>query len=99
MHLICIVGWLEVTKQHSFQYRSPDYISLDTIPGKCRPIQQHYSNLPLFDIVLQIYKFEVRVKLMAEPGDRGSVHLSSKAGGQLWLHSHRQSRSRSGLLT
>ena len=81
MRFICIVGWLKVTKQCSFQRRAPNYISLDTIPGKCWSIQQGYSNLPLLDVILQIYKFEVRIKLMAEPTHRGSVHFPSKAGG------------------
>ena len=95
---ICIVWWFKVTKQCSFQHRPPSYISLDTIPGKCRSIQQGYSNLPLLGVVLQIYKLEVCIKLMAEPGDRGSIHFPSKAGGQLRLDSHRQNRSRPGLL-
>ena len=90
MHYICVVSWLKVTKQCSFQCRPPGYISLDTIPGKCQSIQQSYSNLPLLDVILQLYKFEVRIKLMAEPKDRGSIHFPSKAGGQLRLDSRRQ---------
>ena len=98
MHFICIVGWFKVTKQRSFQRRPPGYISLDTIPDKCRSIQQSYNNLPLLDVILQIYEFEVRIKLMAEPRYRGSVHFSSKAGGQLRFHCQRQSRGRLCLL-
>ena len=67
MHFVCINGWIEVTKQCSFQFSPTGHISLDNIPGICRSIQQSYSNLPLFDIVLQIYKFEVCIKLMTEP--------------------------------
>ena len=69
MHFVRIIGWPEVTKQRSFQRSPSGHISLDTIPGIYWSIQQSYSKLPLFDIVLQIHKFEVRVKLMAEPGD------------------------------
>ena len=83
MRFMRIVGWLEVTKQRSFQGRPTGYISLDTIPGICWSIQQSYSNLPLLDVFLQCYKLKVCIKLMAEAEDRGSVHLSSKAGGQL----------------
>ena len=83
MHFICVIGWLKVTEQRSFQGRPTGYISLDTIPGICRSIQQSYSNLPLRDVILQCYTLKVCIKLMAEAEDRGSVHLSSKAGGQL----------------
>ena len=97
--LVRVVYWFEVNKQCCFQHRPNSHISLDTIPGICWSIQQSYSNLPLLDVILQIYKLKDRIKLMAEPVDRGSVHLSSKVGGQLWLDSQRQSRSRPFLLT
>ena len=78
-YFTCIVGWLKVTKQRSFQGRPTHYISLDTIPGICQSIQQSYSNLPLLDIILQIYKLKVCVELMEEPRDSSSIHLSRKA--------------------
>ena len=98
MRFIRIVCWFKVTKQCILQCSPTGHISLDSIPSKCRSILQGYSILPLLDIILQIYKFEVRIKLMAEARDRGSVHSPSKAGGQLQFHSCRQSRGSSGLL-
>ena len=81
MCFIHMVRRFKVTKERSFQCRSAGHVSLDTIPGICQYIQQSYSNLPPFDVVLQISNLEVQIHLMAEPGNRGSVHLSSKAGG------------------
>ena len=69
MRFIRVVSRLKVTKQCSFQRQPPVYISLDRIPSKRQSVQQSYSNLPLFDIVLQVYELEVCIKLMAEPGD------------------------------
>ena len=87
MHFTRVVSWFKVAKQCSLKGRPPGYISLDTIPGKCQPIQQSYSNLPVLDVIFQFYKLEVSIKLMAEPIDRGSVYFPSKAGGQLRLDS------------
>ena len=98
MHFICIVHRFKVTKEQSLQFGTASHIFLDTKPGICRSIQQSYSNLPLFDVILQIYKFEVCIHMMAEPRERGSIHLSSKASWQLWLYSNRQSSIRLGLL-
>ena len=81
MHFVHVIGLFKVTKQCSLQRSPTGCISLDRIPSKCRSIQQSYSNLPLLNVILQVYKLEVSIKLMAEPGDQGSVHFPAKLEG------------------
>ena len=69
--------WFKVTKERSFQHSPTGHISLDIIPGICWSIQQNYSNLALLDVILQVSKLEVCIKLMAEPRDRGSIRRPS----------------------
>ena len=65
--LICLVGWLEVIKQHNLQFRPAVYMSLDTIPGIRWSIKQGHRNLTLLDVISEFNQFEIRIQLITKP--------------------------------
>ena len=64
--------------------------TLGLMPDESTVFQQCYSNLGMFDIVIQAYKLEICVKLVHKPTHAHLIHQALIIVGQMRLDRSRQ---------
>ena len=78
-----VVGRLEIT-HHGITESQPtmhSHYTLGLIPGESTVFQKCYSNLGMFDIVIQAYKLEICVELKHKPTHAHPIHRALKTVG------------------
>ena len=69
------------------------HYTLGLIPSESTVFQQCYSNLGMFDIVIQAYKLEICVKLVHKPTHAHLIHRALRIVEQTRLDGSRQALS------